>query len=303
MDIRNTLIKSFKKVGVRKGDILYVASDSTRILYKALEALKESGKTKEEIKNNAMNAVLEALMESVGEGGTLLIPTFNFEFCGGGVFDYNATKSAVGILGDAARKRSGFKRTFHPIYSFAVWGKDRDHLVSLKNTDAWGGDSPFAFLLHRYEKAKFLSIGINNEGEGFSFVHFVEQALLTEHRYHKKFTGYYINENGDKSLRTYSMFVRDLKRNVKTVCSENFLRKRDIIKKHEDVFTVKLVGIPEAYDAFWKELNLNGGKDLIVEIPSAKDCPNGEEMYKIVSDLFPEACSLSGGGIAKLSAI
>ncbi len=268
MDIKNTLIKAFKKIGVRKGDILYVASDSTHILYKTFEKLKERGKTTEEIKNDAMNAVLDALMESVGERGTLLIPTFNFEFCAGGAFDYNSTKSATGILGDAARKRSGFRRTSHPIYSFAVWGKDRDYLTSLKNIDAWGGDSPFAFLLHQYEKAKFLSIDINNEGEGFSFVHFVEQALLAEHRYHKKFTGYYINENGEKALRTYSMYVRDLKLNVKTVCTEKFLKKHGIIKKYTDVFTVKLVGIREAYNAFWEELSLNEGKDIIVKIPS-----------------------------------
>ena len=37
-----------------------------------------------------------------------------------------------------------------------------------------------------------------------------------DYRYHKDFEGVYVDESGMSSNRTYSIFVRDLERNIKT---------------------------------------------------------------------------------------
>lgn len=55
--------------------------------------------------------------------GTLLIQTFNWDFCKGVGYDILKTPSQTGVLGKLALKMPCFKRTLHPIYSFAVAGK------------------------------------------------------------------------------------------------------------------------------------------------------------------------------------
>lgn len=122
-------------------------------------------------------------------------------------------------------------------------------------------------MLHQYDRAKFLSIDIFNKGQGISFLHFVEEAILYEDRYHKKFVSDYIDENNNIERKTYSMFVRDLNKNFMTLCTEDFLSQKGILKKEKDIFTFKLVNILDAYNAFYDDLVLNSGKELIKELP------------------------------------
>lgn len=98
---------------IQKGDVVYVVSD-------ILELAKNARENGERFDRDVF---LDSLKEAVGENGTLLIPTFNWDFCRGIPFDYVKTPGKTGALGNAALKRSDFKRTRHPIYSFAVWEK------------------------------------------------------------------------------------------------------------------------------------------------------------------------------------
>lgn len=268
MYIYTNLKDNLIKIGVKKGDLLYIASDTINFLLQCKKSLSqtESNISNDEIKQKSLNGLIDVFIDVVGENGTILIPTFNFDFCKNQPFIYNETKSSVGILGDIALTRKDFKRSKHPIYSFAVYGKDKDFLTNLRNISAWGGDSPFAFMLHQYDRAKFVSIDINNEGQGLSFLHFVEEAILYEDRYHKKFTSTYIDENNNSSTKTYSMFVRDLDKNFMTLCTEKFLNNKGILKKSTDLFTIRLVNIIDAYNAFYDDLQEYKTKELIKEI-------------------------------------
>ena len=62
------------------------------------------------------------------------------------IFDYKKTPSNCGSLSNIALQRSDFKRTKHPIHSFAVFGKHKNYLCNLENKSSWGEDSPFKFL-------------------------------------------------------------------------------------------------------------------------------------------------------------
>ncbi len=183
--------------GIQKGDIVYLVSD---ILELGVVA-KENGEKFDR------NVFIDTLLEKVGPEGTVLIPTFNWGFCKGETFDIRKTVSRTGALGNAAIRRDDFKRTKHPIYSFMVWGKDTEKLTGMDPKDGFGPGSIFEYM-HR-ENAKALVVGLHTMA-GLTFCHYVEQAVGVPFRYVKDFTAEYIDEEGNSSLKTYSMCVRDL---------------------------------------------------------------------------------------------
>lgn len=182
---------------INQGDILYIVSD----------ILSLSIVCRENAERFDLNRFLDSIINKVGSEGTVLIPTFNWDFCKGETFDIRKTVSRTGALGNAALKRTDFKRSKHPLYSFMVWGKDRELLTEMDPKDAFGADSVFGYL-HR-NKAKALVIGLPTLS-GLTFIHYVEQMVGVPYRYSKDFTAGYIDANGSESQKTYSMYVRDL---------------------------------------------------------------------------------------------
>ena len=182
---------------IQKGDFLYVVSDMLGLA----KVLKEQGS------HFRADDLIDKLQQLVGEEGTIVFPTFNWDFCKGIAFDYYQTPSRTGALTKAALKRPDFRRTAHPIYSFAVWGKDSDRLMTNASIDCFGPGTIFEYM---YEvDAKGLSIGIPIL-EGLTYVHHVEQMVGVPYRYHKEFTADYIDAQGVCERRTYRMYVRDL---------------------------------------------------------------------------------------------
>ena len=135
-------------LNITKGDILYVASDITQILlyYKS-----------KKISFNP-NEFIDYLYLKVGDEGTLLFPTFNWDFLRGKTFDYNNTPSMSGSLSKIALKRGDFLRTKHPIYSFAVKGKDKEQLFNLDDKSGWGKNSIFAYFHENSAKNLFIEM-------------------------------------------------------------------------------------------------------------------------------------------------
>ena len=182
---------------IQKGDIVYLVSD----------ILELSVVTKENGEKFDRNLFIDTLLRKVGPEGTVLIPTFNWGFCKGELFDIRKTVSRTGALGNAAIRRDDFKRTKHPIYSFMVWGKDQKKLTDMDPKDGFGPGTIFEYM-HR-EKAKALVVGLHTMA-GLTFCHYVEQMVGVPYRYLKDFTAKYIDEQGNSSVKTYSMYVRDL---------------------------------------------------------------------------------------------
>lgn len=192
-----TLDDYLNMADIQKGDVLDVASDMLScILF-----------FKENRASFSMDVLLDALKDRVGDGGTVLIRTFNWDFCHGVPFDYNKTPSQVGSLGNAALKRKDFRRSKHPIYSWAVYGKDADYLCGLENIKSFGKGTIWDY----FEKvgAKMLRIG-NTQALSLTHLHHIEQELNVDYRYEKTFQGQYIDERGNMRLKSYSMFVRRL---------------------------------------------------------------------------------------------
>lgn len=237
---------------ISEGDVVLVGSDITRL---AVEALRNGEKFE-------VHTFIDGLINKVGGNGTLLFPTFNWDFCKGGTFDYHHTVSKTGALTNAALKRKDFVRTRHPIYSFAVWGRDKNKLYQMNNISSFGSDSPFAYL-HK-EKAKMLMIGLSYQ-HSFTFVHYVEEMEKVTYRFMKPFSGIYIDENGRGSVRTYTMYVRDLDKSVVTRINPigEELEKRNISRcKTINGVSFCFIHLFEAYEVIREDILHNGAGKL-----------------------------------------
>lgn len=201
MDNYIRLKDTVKYWGLKTGDRIMISSDVKRLLYDCATHGDDTD----------MNVLIDGIIDIIGPDGTILIPTFNWDFCKGKTFDYYKTPCKTGSIGKAALKRKDFRRTKHPIYSFAIWGKDRDAICAVDHKSSFGADSPFTYCREQNVKNYFIDVECQHS---FTFVHYVEEQVGIPYRYLKDFTAPYIDENGVESVRTYSMNVRDLDKDI-----------------------------------------------------------------------------------------
>lgn len=239
------------QLGIQKGDKVFVSSDAKILLYDMYRVNHTTD----------INYFIDVLQEAVGPEGTLVFPTYNWGFCSGKEFDYNKTAGKTGALGVQALTRSDFKRTRHPIYSFAVWGKDQEMLCSLDNTDSFGSDSPFAVFHQDNYKNIIIDVTLKN---CFTYAHYVEEMSgLVKFRYIKNFTAPYVDENGNRSVRTYSMFVRNLDLDVEGLADP--LEPLFLEAGCEKVFHInhsvyKVIELGKAYQIIYDDVRYNDCK-------------------------------------------
>ena len=202
-EVVQTLANDWRSCGVAEGDTLLVHSSIARTLRRAE---KMGGGASQKL-------VLESFIKALGDSGTLMLPLFNFDFTNGIRFDIRNSPSQMGSLTEAGRLWAGAVRTGHPIYSFAVIGKNAEQFRKVKNFSGYGQDSPFG-ILHRLGG----KIGVIDLPDQLSmtFYHYIEESLNVPYRYHKTFTGAYIDNNGFETLQTFGLFVRDVKKGVVT---------------------------------------------------------------------------------------
>jgi aminoglycoside 3-N-acetyltransferase len=191
------LVEGFKESGLIEGDTVLVHSS-----YKSFGGVSGGPKT-----------VIDALLHVLGEEGTLIMPTFNFDFCKGEAWDVRQTPSHMGILTELVRQNPESRRVFHPIYSFSVLGQRAEEFGSLRYTSSYGPDSLFAKL--REGNGKIMVIGLSYN-DSMTFFHHVEELEGVNYRYMKSFTGEVTNEQGQTSVETFTMLVRDLEQGVIT---------------------------------------------------------------------------------------
>lgn len=237
---------------IKSGDIILVGSDIFKLMFTA----KKHGEIFDADK------FIDSFTKKLGNGGTLLFPTFNWGFCSGKRFDIRNTPSQTGYLSNVALKKNDFIRTGHPIYSFAVWGKHSDSLRKLENVSGWGADSVFAFL--HANKAKMLMIGLDYHS-CFTFVHYVEEYEKVKVRYYKKFTGEYVDKNGISSIRTYLMFVRDIDNGVENEVNPmgKILEEKGIsVEKIINGVSFKLVDLYNAFIEIQRDIRENKARNI-----------------------------------------
>jgi aminoglycoside 3-N-acetyltransferase len=192
------LVEGFGKLGVEEGDVLLVHSS-----YKSLGAV-----------DGGPQIVINALEAVLGEDGTLIMPTFNFDFNKGQPWDVRSTPSKMGVLTEMVRMDPRAKRVFHPFYSFAILGKHAEMLGSLRYKSSYERNSVFGKL--RDLDGKIMVIGLSYN-DSMTFFHHIEQMEGVDYRFLKQFTGEVTDEKGNTYTDTFEMLVRDIDKGVMTM--------------------------------------------------------------------------------------
>jgi len=152
-----------EELGVRKGDVVFFHSSIDR-LHLAFPFYR----------------VLGLLLETIGEDGTLLCPTYaspssSKYLMSGQVFDVRKTPSAMGILTELMRRHRGAVRSVHPTKSVCAIGPAARDLVGSHHLSPYPYDanSPY-FRIMAYD-AKIIGLGVKTKN--LAFVHTVDDAL------------------------------------------------------------------------------------------------------------------------------
>ena len=203
------LVEGFRELGVNEGDTLLVHSS-----YKSLGEVEDGPQTV----IRALEAVLRLRADERGTPlsteGTLIMPTFNFDFNQGKAWDVRKTRSKMGALTEVVRMDPRAKRVFHPFYSFAILGKHAEMLGSLRYKSAYERNSIFGKL--RDLDGKIMVIGLSYN-DSMTFFHHIEQMEGVDYRFLKQFTGEVTDANGETYTDTFEMLVRDIDKGVMTM--------------------------------------------------------------------------------------
>ncbi|TEY02746.1 AAC(3) family N-acetyltransferase [Campylobacter sp. US33a] len=245
------MLKNFvNTLEIHEGDFILLTGNLTHLLQ------KEKKKQRQILDN-----LLDMLLDMLTHKGTLAIHTFNWDFCKGLAYDILKSKSQTGALGNIALKRNDFKRTKHPIYSFAVAGKFQKELIALENKGAFDNNSPFDFMYKNGAKMIIVDLPLQHS---FTFVHYVEECLKVNYRFNKSFKALYTDEKRKTELKTYDMFVR--KDGVLTNVNglESLFVKENVmeLKKIENIY-IKKIDLLKAYEVIVDDIQKNGAKNLM----------------------------------------
>lgn len=187
-------LKGLRQIGIREGNTIYVSSDITVF-----------GKSVGLIAEELLQGLVEVLEKSVGNSGTVVMPTYTYSFCKKERYSIQDSPSMVGVLTEFFRKQKDVVRTKHPIFSTAIWGRGKNELSDV-GTDSFDKDSIFAKLVA--VNGTFVAFGASMQSS-FTFLHHIEQAHGVAYRKIKKFSGTIVDgSKAYSSVATY--FVRPL---------------------------------------------------------------------------------------------
>ncbi|HOJ09992.1 MAG TPA: AAC(3) family N-acetyltransferase [Clostridiales bacterium] len=154
---KSDIINGLRKLGLSDGDHVMVHS-----------SLKSFGYVE-----GGANTVIDAVLETIGSDGTMLLPTNVFQ---GSVtvflrdkirdnkgIDLRVEKSMTGIITETLRNRANSLRSIHPSHPVAAIGKKAEELLSehhIGDSPA-GKKSPYGKLAE-LDKGKILLLGVTN---------------------------------------------------------------------------------------------------------------------------------------------
>jgi len=212
------ILSALKKAGIKKSDTIFVHADVSK--FGKLSGFKN--------RNEFLCVMSNSLKASVGESGTIIMPTFTYSFTKNEIYDPQRTASTVGVLTEYFRKQKDTLRTTHPIFSVALWGKRKGYFSSDLSKDCFGQGSIFEKAHKKNAKIFFFGAPF----QSCTFVHYMEQLFNVPYRFYKTFTGK-IKLRGKLYEDKYGYFVKYLNKNVKLDLTrfKNYLLENKLIKK------------------------------------------------------------------------
>lgn len=175
---RDALMQGFASLGVEAGDAVLVHS-----------AYLPFG----DIAGGA-DAVVDALQATVREHGTLVLPSFNWDYFRKPekVIDLVHTPSRMGRISETFRRRPGVRRTRNLFHPLCVWGRLADDLLACDMFDTWGEASPYSLMYRTGFKILLLGVDLNT----CSILHYCEQRANAWYRVPVIYDGTIVDETG-----------------------------------------------------------------------------------------------------------
>lgn len=169
------LLETYAALGVGRGETVYVTSDLWQV-----RGYEVAGS------RALLEAHTGALLELLGEEGTLCVPTASVHLCNTDiVFDPATTEGRLrGAISEHVRQLPGAKRSFHPFFSYAAVGRHAERITRDAPRGAFACGSPEYRMMEL--DALSLSIGCHPR-RTCTTVHLVEQAAGVPYRYTKEF--------------------------------------------------------------------------------------------------------------------
>ncbi len=152
------------KLDIKKGDVVFVHSSMDNLFL-----------------SFPYNKVVDILLETVGDDGTILFPTYQFHeraedwIKKNEIFDAKRSPSAMGMISELARRNKKAVRSLHPTNSVVAIGKNAVELVSEHHLSIYPSSekSPFHKMIHY--NAKIVGLGVSTAN--LSFTHVIEDAM------------------------------------------------------------------------------------------------------------------------------
>lgn len=168
------ILEALNKLHIHKGDNLFIHSN-----------LGYFGKLENCTSGDEIcNKFFQAIIDFIGDEGTLVVPTFTYSFCHGELFDLYETKTKCGIFPEYVRKIPGAIRSADPNFSIAAYGANKylftEHVVN----ESFGKDSFWERFMNADGKIMCM-----NYDCGSTFVHYAERQNNVTYRYNKAFNG------------------------------------------------------------------------------------------------------------------
>lgn len=189
------LLNALNRIGISQGDNICVHTE-----------ISSFGKPVIKDKDEYMQVIIDTIKLSVGNEGTIIMPTFTYSFCDKKVYDIQNTPSRMGILTEYFRKIPGVSRTRDPIFSFAIYGNKKQYYTDISNA-CFGEDSVYDKLYK--QSGKLVLLGTRSKG--YTFFHYIESCFKVSYRFNKLFSGT-IMDNGIPYETTFDYYVRHLDR-------------------------------------------------------------------------------------------
>ena len=190
------IVRVLRKLGINSDDIVNVHSRLIAIGWIRDVPVKE------------IPAIyLHAFREVIGDGGSMVVPTYTTSFGRFGVpFVLEESPSEMGVFSEHVRNSPGAIRSLHPIQSLTALGGRAEALV--KDHPRWnvGHDTIWDRMLQR--GGKVVSLGIS-PSRSMSFMHQVEFLACVPYLYHKVLRGE-VYAGGMKIKHDFMMAVRYL---------------------------------------------------------------------------------------------
>lgn len=183
--IKEDIIKSLHRCGIKKGDNVFVTSSL------GMFGLLKGAKNIDDINS----AFYSSLSECVGETGSIIVPTYSYTFGKHRItspvtFDTQKSKAEIGPFPEFFRRQTGVIRSADPFMSVAIKGP-LSALVRELIPTSYGHGCLYEKLLGQEVICLNLGLGPN----WTAFIHYADYLAQVPFRYDKLFSGVFAGQN------------------------------------------------------------------------------------------------------------